>query len=56
MTDDDHPVPAVLAALPSERQARIKARAAELVAEEFALRDLGRPERITQAQVAAQTE
>lgn len=51
---DDRPVTAeaVLSALPPERQARIKARGAELIAEEFALRDLRRAERITQAQVA----
>ena len=42
----------ILAALPPERQERIRARGAELVAEEFALRDLRRAEQITQTAVA----
>jgi transcriptional regulator with XRE-family HTH domain len=42
----------VLASLPPQRQARIKARAAALVAEEMALRDLRRARRVTQEQVA----
>ena len=42
----------ILATLTPERQARIRARGAELIAEEFALRDLRRAEEITQATVA----
>lgn len=54
MTVPYHPVPAedVLAALAPERQARIKARAAELIGEEMALRDLRRAKQVTQEQVA----
>ena len=44
----------VIASLPPERQARIKARAAALIAEEMALRDLRRARRVTQEQVAEQ--
>jgi hypothetical protein len=41
MSDDRDAVPLdeVLASLPAERQARIRARGAELIAEELALRD-----------------
>lgn len=42
----------VMASLPVERQARIKARARELIAEEIALRDLRRAKHVTQEQVA----
>ena len=42
----------VIASLPPERQARIEARAAALIAEEMALRDLRRARRVTQEQVA----
>ncbi|HYA74907.1 MAG TPA: helix-turn-helix domain-containing protein [Roseiarcus sp.] len=42
----------VIASLPPERQARIKARAVALIAEEMALRDLRRARRVTQEQVA----
>jgi transcriptional regulator with XRE-family HTH domain len=42
----------VLARFAPERRARIKARAAEIVAEELALSDLRRSKRITQEQVA----
>ena len=54
MTEDYCPVDSddILASLPPERQARIKARGAELIAEERALRDLRRAEHVTQAQVA----
>lgn len=54
MIDDDGSIAAddILAALPPERQERVKARGAELIAEEFALRDLRRAERITQTAVA----
>ena len=43
----------VLAALSPERQARIRGRGAQLVAEEMALRDLRRAERVTQSEIAA---
>jgi transcriptional regulator with XRE-family HTH domain len=46
------PLDEVMASLPPERQARIKARAAALIAEEMALRDLRRARRVTQEQVA----
>ena len=46
------PLDEVMASLPAERQARIKARAAALIAEEMALRDLRRARRVTQEQVA----
>lgn len=51
---DDAAIPAddVLCALSPERQARIRARGAELVAEEMALRDLRRAERVTQSEIA----
>ncbi|KQP52824.1 helix-turn-helix domain-containing protein [Methylobacterium sp. Leaf106] len=54
MTDDHRPVSAddILASLTPARQARIRARGAELIAEEFALRDLRRAEELTQATVA----
>jgi hypothetical protein len=42
----------VLASLSAERQARIKTRAKELIAEEAAPRDLRRARRATQDQVA----
>lgn len=51
---DDAAIPTddVLAALSPERQARVRARGAELVAEEMALRDLRRSERVTQSEIA----
>lgn len=54
MSETYRPIDAndVLAELSPERQARIKARGAELIAEEFALRDLRRAENVTQAEVA----
>jgi len=42
----------VIGSLSSERRARIKSRAAELIAEEVALRDLRRAKHVTQEQVA----
>jgi hypothetical protein len=42
----------VMGSLSPERQARIKARGAELIAEEVALRDLRRAKHVTQEQVA----
>ncbi|HLJ70830.1 MAG TPA: helix-turn-helix transcriptional regulator [Roseiarcus sp.] len=44
----------IIASLPRERQERIRARAAALIAEEMALRDLRRARRITQEEVAEQ--
>jgi hypothetical protein len=41
-----------MGSLSPERQARIKARGAELIAEEVALRDLRRTKYVTQEQVA----
>jgi hypothetical protein len=54
MTQAYRPIPAeeVLAELSPARQARIAARAAELIAEEIALSDLRRAKQITQQQVA----
>jgi predicted DNA-binding protein (UPF0251 family) len=54
MTKAYRPIPAeeIIATYSPENQARIKARAAELIAEEFALRDLRRAKQITQEQVA----
>jgi transcriptional regulator with XRE-family HTH domain len=54
MTDTYRPIPTedVLSGMAPERQARIKARAAELIAEEMALRDLRRAKHVTQEQVA----
>lgn len=57
MTSDDRndaaiPADDVFAALPAERRARIRARGAELVAEELTLRDLRRAERVTQSEIA----
>lgn len=49
---DSPPIEEVLAALPAERRERIKARTAELVAEEYALRDLRKARQVTQAEVA----
>lgn len=46
------PLDEVIASLPPERQARIKARAVTLIAEEMALRDLRRARRVTQEEVA----
>jgi hypothetical protein len=46
------PADEVMGSLSSERQARIKSRAAELIAEEVALRDLRRAKHVTQEQVA----
>lgn len=42
----------ILARLPREQQRKIKARAAELIAEEYALRDLRRAKHLTQSDVA----
>jgi hypothetical protein len=42
----------VIGSLSPERRARIKSRAAELIAEEVALRDLRRAKHVTQEQVA----
>ncbi len=47
------PLDDVMAVLPADRRARIKARADQLIAEEYTLRDLRRAKQITQAQVAA---
>ena len=41
----------VLAELPPERHARTKARGADLIAEELALRDLRRAEKVTHTEV-----
>jgi hypothetical protein len=46
------PVDEVTAAFPAERKAKIAARAAELVAEEHALRDIRKARQVTQEQVA----
>ncbi|MBV9567052.1 MAG: helix-turn-helix transcriptional regulator [Hyphomicrobiales bacterium] len=46
------PFKAILAAFPPERQRKIKKRAAELIAEEFTLRDLRKAKRITQEELA----
>lgn len=46
------PVEEVLAKLPPERQAKIKARGAELIAEYYALRDLRRSKKVTQEEIA----
>jgi transcriptional regulator with XRE-family HTH domain len=48
------PIPAeeVFAKQSPESQARIKARAAELIAEHFALRDLRRSKKVTQEEIA----
>jgi transcriptional regulator with XRE-family HTH domain len=48
------PYEKLLAKLPPERQRKIKARAAELIAEEYALRDLRKARRLTQTEVAEQ--
>jgi transcriptional regulator len=55
MTTTYRSVPAVevLAGLAPERQARIDARAAELIAEELALRDIRKARQLTQEQIAA---
>lgn len=42
----------ILATLPPARQAKIKARGAELIAEYFALRDLRRAKKVTQEEIA----
>jgi hypothetical protein len=54
MMKDYRAIPAdeVIGSLPPERRARIKSRAAELIAEEVALRDLRRAKHVTQEQVA----
>lgn len=54
MSKPYRPIPyeEVLAKLSPERQARVKARGDELIAEEFALRDLRRARRLTQEQLA----
>ena len=46
------PVDEELAHLPAERQARIKARAQDIIAEELALRDLRKLRHVTQEEVA----
>ena len=46
------PVDETIGKLPAARQARIKARAAEIVAEELALRDLRKLRHVTQEEVA----
>jgi transcriptional regulator with XRE-family HTH domain len=46
------PYEKILATLPPARQWKIKKRAAELIAEEFTLRDLRRAKQITQEEVA----
>jgi len=46
------PADEVAASLPAERKARIATRASELVAEEYALRDIRKARHITQEQVA----
>jgi hypothetical protein len=46
------PVDEIVATLPLERRERVQARAAALMAEEIALRDLRRARRVTQEQVA----
>ena len=46
------PVDETLGRLPADRQARIKARAKEIVAEELALRDLRKLRNLTQEEVA----
>jgi len=54
MMKDYRAIPAdeVIGSLSPERRARIKSRAAELIAEEVALRDLRRAKHVTQEQVA----
>lgn len=54
MTKDYRTVPVgeTLKHLPSERRARIKSRAREIVAEELALRDLRKLRHVTQEEVA----
>jgi Helix-turn-helix domain len=54
MTTAYRSVPAgeVTAAFPPERKAKIAARAAELIAEEYALRDIRKARHVTQEQVA----
>lgn len=46
------PYEKIFAAFPPARQRKIKRRAAELIAEEFTLRDLRRAQQITQEEVA----
>jgi DNA-binding transcriptional regulator YiaG len=55
MTTTYRAVPAeeILAELAPERRARIDARAAELIAEEMALRDIRKARHVTQEQIAA---
>lgn len=48
------PYEKLLVKLPLERQRKIKARGAELIAEEYALRDLRRAKHLTQTEVAEQ--
>lgn len=54
MTTAYRSVPAgeVTAAFPPERKAKIAARAAEIIAEEYALRDIRKARHVTQEQVA----
>ena len=55
MTNEYRTIPAdeVMADFSPERKARIAARAAVLIAEEFALRDIRKAQKVTQEQVAA---
>ena len=46
------PIGTVMTKLPAHRQARIKARADEIVAEEMALRDLRKSRNLSQTEVA----
>jgi Helix-turn-helix domain len=46
------PYEKILATFPPERQRKIKKRAAELIAEEYTLRDLRKAKRMTQEEVA----
>ena len=48
------PYQTIFDALSPERQARVKVRARELIAEEYALRDLRKARQMTQAEVAEQ--
>lgn len=55
MTKTYRAIPAdeVTATLPPERKAKVARRAAELIAEEYALRDIRRARQVTQEEVAA---
>jgi predicted nuclease with TOPRIM domain len=52
MTTKTIPVKEVFSKWPAERLAKVKDRAAELIAEEYALRDLRKAKHMTQEQVA----